>query len=362
MRPVAQAGGEQMSSRQRHFGGPRVEASLRQGGAWLPLFVLALAAFLGTLLILAEAIIDAPRRQPARPLDLDSGQVSVPAQPRQPVAGRSETSAAPGAAPAEALLEPPAGVTRWEDPLLRRAIEDALGPDIVHTSVTVLRLADGRAASVDGSRVYYAASTFKLAVLYEAEKRRSTGELDLESVIQFNDGDLGEDLGTLGYLTFEADGGIRIRAALEGMVTYSDNSSAVALLHLLGGGAIDDTLRGLGLTAMSVNTRDLPTTADDLALLMGAIVEGRGLSQEARDEMHSFLLRQRTRDGIPAGLPAGVAAGNKTGTWEGATHDVAFVDAPGGTYVLAILSDRGWEWDPLKRVSEAVYREMSARR
>jgi beta-lactamase class A len=267
----------------------------------------------------------------------------------------------PALAQVERLLEPPALVQAWDDPILRRAIEDALGPDLEHTSVVVRRLSDGRSASVNGEREYYAASTFKLAILYEAERRRSLGELNLDDVIYFNVDDLSEDLGTLDYLSFEADGGVRIQAALEAMVTYSDNSSAVALLHLLGGDAIDETLRTLGLTAMSVNTRDLPTTATDLALLMQAIAEGRGLSEEARDEARSFLMGQKTRDGIPAGLPWDMRVGNKTGTWEGATHDVAFVEAPGGTYVIAILSDKGWAWDPLQRVSGAVIDQMWTR-
>ena len=62
-----------------------------------------------------------------------------------------------------------------------------------------------------------------------------------------------------------------------------------------------------------------------------------------------------TRFGIPQLLPPPIAVGNKTGTWPSATHDVAFVDAPGGAYVIAVLSDRGWVWEPIARVSRAVY-------
>ena len=103
------------------------------------------------------------------------------------------------------------------------------------------------------------------------------------------------------------------------------------------------------------NTTDLPTTAADMAILMEAISSGRGVSVEARADMRGLLLDQKTRFGIPEGLPARIAVGNKTGTWEGATHDIAFVDAPGGTYVIAILSDKGWDWAPLVRLSRAIY-------
>ena len=347
-----------MSSRRGYPGDYEAARSPRSGDAWLPLFVLALATFLGSLLILTDAVIPgAGRRGEA------SAFVGQRAEGTQPPRDASAGSAAPGIGATDATLgDPPAVAPAWDDMRLRRSIEDALGPDIAHVSVVVRRLADGRAAAVNGDHVYYAASTFKLAILYEAERRRSTGELDVDSVIYMDGEDLTEDLGTLDRVVFEADGGIRVRAALEAMTTYSDNSSAVALLHLLGGSAIDESLRALGLHATSVNTRDLPTTADDLALLMQAIVQGRGVSREARDEMRSFLLNQRTRDGIPAGLPSHVAVGNKTGTWENATHDVAFVDAPNGVYVIVILSDQGWAWEPIRRVSKAVFREMSASR
>jgi hypothetical protein len=52
-------------------------------------------------------------------------------------------------------------------------------------------------------------------------------------------------------------------------------------------------------------------------------------------------------------------AGNKTGTWEHITHDVAYVDAPGGTYIIAVLSDTDRDWDQIADVSEAVYSALT---
>ncbi len=75
--------------------------------------------------------------------------------------------------------------------------------------------------------------------------------------------------------------------------------------------------------------------------------------------MIGLLLRQETRLGVPRLLPTNVRVGNKTGTWPGATHDVAFVDAPTGLYVIAVLSDRGWDWDPIARVSRGVYEALT---
>jgi len=242
---------------------------------------------------------------------------------------------------------------------LDSAIREAIGNESDDISVSVQRLTDGASASVNGNRVYYAASLFKLAVLYEVEHQRTTGDLDITGRVTLTPDDVAEDLGTLSRLGVRAGDSLPIETALRAMVTYSDNSTAVALLRLVGAANADHSLRNLGILHTDVNTRMLPTTADDMAKLMAAIVQGTGLSPEAAAEMRSLLEQQEVRAGIPAGLPAGVTVGNKTGTWDGNTHDVAFVDAPGGAYVIAVLSDRGQSWQPIENVSRAVFTTLS---
>ena len=213
---------------------------------------------------------------------------------------------------------------------------------------------------MDGDRVFYAASLFKLAVLYEAGLRLDAGTLALDGGLPINEVDIAEDDGTFDSVPRRDDGSVEVRVALEAMVTRSDTTTGNAFLHLFGHANIDTTLRSLGLEHTSVNTRELPTTAADMATLMTAIVTGRGLTPSTRDYLRSLLLAQQIRAGIPAGLPAGTIAGNKTGNVSDDTHDVAFVEAPGGTYILAILSDRSWDWRAHVEVSAAVFREMSA--
>jgi len=69
----------------------------------------------------------------------------------------------------------------------------------------------------------------------------------------------------------------------------------------------------------------------------------RGIGDEERDHNARLLLGQTIRAGIPATLGdetrAGLAIGNKTGTWPGITIDVAFVESPAGTYVLAVMAE-----------------------
>ena len=321
----------------------------------MPAFALALAVFsvsllVGTLMVLRAAHPGTARRAAA----MQTADATDSTDPRQSEPAATRAAEAPADFAKPIIVDVPIrGLA--VDARLAAAIHEALGAEGEHYGVVMKRLGDGRGASLNADREFYAASTFKLAVLLEAERRLSAGTLKLDDRLQLTNEDTTEDLGTLGDLDLAPDGSLSIRAALEAMVTVSDNSTAVALMHLFGAGNIDATLAEVGLQHTSVNTRDLPTTAGDMALLMEAIVSGKGLSEPARRDARDLLLRQETRDGIPAGLPKGVNVGNKTGTWEGATHDVAFVEAPSGTYVIAVLSDRDWDWPPIRRVSKAVF-------
>ncbi|MFN0147590.1 MAG: serine hydrolase [Dehalococcoidia bacterium] len=326
----------------------------------------AIVALAGSLVFLARAVRseDAPARAAVAELPAASatgGQdeatpTRAPSPPR-PTAAPARTVPA-RTAPAGADATP--GLPPREDAALVAAVEEALKPFEGVYSVAVYRLSDGKAAAIEPDRVFYAASLFKLAVLYEAGLRLDSGDLDLEAALAINDIDIAEDDGTFDSVPRRNDGSISVAMALEAMVTVSDTTTANAFLHLFGHATIDATMHSLGLQHTSVNTRELPTTASDMAILMTAIYNGRGLTPATRDYLRSLLLAQHLREGIPAGLPGGVAVGNKTGNVADDTHDVAFVEAPGGAYVLAVLSDRSWNWSAHVAVSEAVYRALAA--
>jgi beta-lactamase class A len=246
-----------------------------------------------------------------------------------------------------------------EDPGLLAAIQEALGEDAASVSVAVRRLSDGLSASWQAERIFYAASLYKLAVLYEAYRQRELGLLDFERAVPVTDVYAREDLGTLASVPRLPNGDLRIADAVRAMITVSDNTSATILLDLLGHRNIDATLAALGLRATSVNTRELPTTAADMARLMAAIERGEGLSAASAQEMVNLLLAQQARAGIPRGVPAGVPVGNKTGTWSGALHDVAVVYAPTGPFVIAVLTDGSGGWEVVARVAAAVYQYLA---
>jgi beta-lactamase class A len=250
---------------------------------------------------------------------------------------------------------PPDSAARSIDADLQAAIAAAAAAYGEGISVFAWRLSDGVSAAIAPDTVYYAASTFKLAVLYAAEVRISDGQLLLDDRVPVTDADWAEDLGTGWSLHPDDAGTISVAEALEAMVTLSDNTSAVALSHLLGGEAIDALIAEAGLESTSVNTASLPTTAADLGRLMAAIVTHQHLSPDAELHARGLLMAQTWRFGIPAALPKDVPVGNKTGTWPGAVHDIAFIESPHGIVVLAILTDGSWGWEPMIAITAAAW-------
>lgn len=338
-------------------------AIFRNGG-WDAAFGAAfLAALLGALVVvvvITERATDSPvQADTTAQAEGASVPTSFPAATQRSGASiQSQPGPTRAAATAAPVTTFGRSLTLIEDTVLRESITGALGDKAERFSAVVVRQSDGRAALIDPDRVFYAASLFKLALLYEAGLRLSGGQLRLDDRLFLSDEDTTQDLGTLQYVTLDDERSLLVGDALEAMVTLSDNSIAVALLHVFTGGSIDANLRGLGIENTSVNTVDLPTTARDMARIMDAILAGEGLDPSTHGILLGMLSRQQTRDGIPHGLPAEVASGNKTGTWEAATHDVAWVNAPSGAYVIAVLSDTARDWATIAAVSAAVYETL----
>ena len=342
--------------------------SASSGRSWLGAFALSIAALAIAVVALLFAAAEAFNSTPRAPALVAA--VPAPVLPDRVFPGpisRGEaldgplesTVSAVLASPTPSPAEQSAASAIHPDAGLLRAVQDVLGRNSDDYGVVVYRLSDGRGMVLNPDKVFYSASLFKLSTLYQVELDHSAGTLDFANPVQYSGADIEEDLGTIGSVPIGVDGTLPMDEALDAMITKSDNSTAHALLRLVGNSNVDATTAKLGASKTSVNTTDLPTSAYDMALIMRAVVLGTGVTAADRDQMRGLLLRQETRSGIPSGLPRDVKVGNKTGNWDDATHDVAFVEAKTGTYIIAVLSDHAWDWSPISAVSEAVYKLMA---
>src|SRR5438093_5832718 len=185
-----------------------------------------------------------------------------------------------------------------------------------------------------------AASLYKLGVLAEAERRVDAGELHYDDTITIEPEDITSDG------SFE-DAGTRLTLdeALENMITISDNGSALALWHILGGANIDATLEKAGVKNFHValdDTEDNWVTPHAVGTFFTLLAKRQLISPAASDRMLARLERQQINDRLPAQLPSDVVIAHKTGNLTGVLHDAGIIYTKTGPRVVVVMT-----WDAL---------------
>ena len=272
--------------------------------------------------------------------------------PYTPAAGQPIRLRPTGAPPPLAAYTP---APMTEDPALREVVRRALGAEAQHFSLVVKNLAGSRGVSISADRVFYAASLYKVWVMLEAFHQRDAGLLDFSE--EYIVSDYYSSLG-LNPSELEACSRTTVDHAMRRMMRVSDNVAANMLLDRAGVANTNAALRGLGLEVTGVSGGSLPTTAGGTAQLLEAIAAGQAVSPGASLEMIALLASESITDRLPALLPPGTVVAHKTGNWENATHDAGIVVSPGASYLIAVLTDYGYQDDgatPIARLSRAVY-------
>lgn len=259
-------------------------------------------------------------------------------------------------------LRPFAPLALVPDPELEARIRERLDQQEGGTyAVVVKRIDDGVGVAIDADHVFYAASLFKVAVMMEAFHQRDAGLLDFGEAYVVSDYYDGFDLGPRALRHCQT---VTLEEALRAMMGVSDNVAAVLVQDRVGARFVNEALSQLGAHDTALLSDDLPTTAADQALLMEAIARGEAVSREASQEMLNLLGSETFDFGLPQGLPEGTLVAHKTGLWHNATHDAGIVFAPSGPYVIAVLTDGGFESDAagvIADVSRIVYERFEER-
>jgi beta-lactamase class A len=184
------------------------------------------------------------------------------------------------------------------------------------------------------------ASLYKLGVLMEAERRVETGELHYSDIVVIQPEDITEDG------SFEAAGTeMTLDEALEAMITISDNGTAQALWHLLGGENIDATLAREGMPDFHVaydETEDNVATPRAIGTFFTLLARKELISIPASERMLARLERQEISDRLPASLPDNVVIAHKTGNLVGLAHDAGIIFTPAGPRVVVAMT---WDAD-----------------
>ena len=233
-----------------------------------------------------------------------------------------------------------------------------LGEAAGNYAFVIKDLKTGRGAQLNADQVFYAASIFKLFVMYEVFNQQGQGLIDWSN----------ELVVTPSYASFDLSPGgaelcdvLSVAEATRLMLTISDNVSAVLLQDLVGSANVNASITTLGVKASGLfEGENLPLTAEDVALLLEAIARGAAFSADASADMLQLMSGEELSNGLKEGLPEGVVVAHKTGNWGDATHDVGVVFAPFGTYLFVALSDTNHETELIKQLSEAAYAYFEA--
>ena len=215
-----------------------------------------------------------------------------------------------------------------------------------------LRAPDGERFCYRENEHFLAASTIKVPVVITLLRRVDRGELSLKKKHQvvWRDVYLGDGQGT--KLEFSKGVDLSLLDLMYFAICMSDNNATNTLIELAGIDAVNDTMveLGMGHSQLGRQLRGYPAqpeegmpnnwvTAHDLRALFESILAGTAAARASTEKLIDMLTWQENvhRIGFHYMDPA-FTWGSKTGTVHADSHDVAFVQGPGGEMVLAVCT------------------------
>jgi beta-lactamase class A len=227
-------------------------------------------------------------------------------------------------------------------------------------AVAYLDLQTGDTLFVNADTAFHAASTMKVPVMIELFRSARAGRIAMGQGIMLVNQFASIVDGSRYSLDPAADGDttlyqrlgqrVPVDTLLRLMITRSSNLATNTLIALVGALEVTSTMRGVGAERIQVlrgvedgkaYDRGLnnTTTARDLAVILRAIEEGRGISAVDRQQMIDILLGQEFNQKIPAGIPRGTRVAHKTGEITSHSHDAAIVyPANRRPYILVVMT------------------------
>jgi beta-lactamase class A len=243
-------------------------------------------------------------------------------------------------------------------------------------------LRTGRTAAIRADELFPTASMVKVPILMTLYDQVEQGKLDLDARVPYPD--------TLHYRYVESTDVVGYMAPGDTlplselaflMLTVSDNVAALWIQATVGGGArVNTWLDAHGFEQTRVNSRTPgreearsmygwgQTTPREIARALVMIRRGEAVSPRASQAMYRLLTNSYWKNAALSQLPPTVQAASKQGFVDRSRSEVLLVNAPGGDYVLAIITknqaDTSYEqsnegWRLIRAVSRAVYEHFN---
>lgn len=240
----------------------------------------------------------------------------------------------------------------WRDTVLQARIDSlarGFGGDV---GVYVRHLPTGATAEVDADSLFPTASLVKVPILLTLYDQAERGRLDLEARVPYPDTlhyRYVESTDVAGYMA--AGDTLPLRELAFLMLTVSDNVASLWIQALVGGGAaVNEWMAAHGFEHTRVNSRTPgreaarstygwgQTTPREMARALVMIREGRAVSPRASDAMYRLLTKSYWDDYGLSVIPPSVQAASKQGFVDRSRSEVLLANAPGGDFVLAVIT------------------------
>ena len=275
-------------------------------------------------------------------------------------------------------------------PLLQHVLEIARQSHMAALSVALYDFGADVQFSYRATRVFHAASTIKLGILFALLRAAETGRVRLTDRLHVRNRFRSQADGTPFFLQADRDGDpdlyklvgrtAGLQTLAETMIVRSSNLATNLLVEHLGIPFITSALaeadlcglrcvRGVEDEAAHEKGINNQVTAEALLLFFRRMHEARILRPEGRDRFFDILFQQRFNGMIPAGLPDGTKArvAHKTGEISTICHDAGMIFLPGrAPYVLVVLTEYEASGGAASRnravagISSAVYSFLNA--
>lgn len=229
-----------------------------------------------------------------------------------------------------------------------QAIAQGFGGQV---GIYVRHLPTGATAEIAADTVFPTASLIKVPLLLGLFQAVEDGKLDLEAGLPYPDTltyAYTEHSDVVGYMT--AGDTLPLRELAFLMLTVSDNHASLWIQSLLTGAGVNQWLAAQGFEHTRVNSRTPgreaartrygwgQSTPREMARALVMIREGRAVSPRASEEMYRLLSGSFWDRVALSQIPPTVQAASKQGFVDRARSEVVLVNAPGGDYVVAVMT------------------------
>jgi beta-lactamase class A len=226
----------------------------------------------------------------------------------------------------------------------------------------------GREWSYHSDESFPTASLIKVPVLAAVFQKVADGELTLSQRIKLKRKDRA---GGSGQLKWFRDGSeFTVREVLLRMMRDSDNTALNMIIRHVGLDYIQENMAKQGLVRTRIHSEGLSlragrvreenfTTPREMASLFDRMEKGELVDAFSSQLMLELMSQANHHSRLTKRLPPGWQIAHKTGLLRRACHDVALINTPRGTLLIAVLTGNNWNYKIAKnfisKMGQAAY-------